>query len=203
MAGRKLVSLVAPQQELWARGEIAASEEQSPPVYSPCDMSWGTGYAKKAPLAVGAKAGREKTEAEEVEVFDGAGEGLSLCLFVLLSVVSLPPTERRRYGHLSMPERRQTFLNVVLQSPRVAAAWSRGRWVMLSRTARGTCVFARELAGTGEDSASSYEPSSAGCACTRSWSAEVSAWRTPQGFSTVSEKFWGEEGVAGCIIIIS
>ena len=120
-----------------------------------------------------------------------------------------------------MPVRRQTFLNVVLHSPRVAAAWSRGRWVMLSRTARGTCMtlgdppmgvdrfsgrswlFARELAGTGEDSASSYAPSSAGSSSAHSWSAEVSAWWTTQGFSTVWEKFSGEEGVVGCIIIIS
>ena len=39
-----------------------------------------------------------------------------------LTVVSLQGP-----GHLSMPERRQTFLNVVVQSPKVAAAWARRR----------------------------------------------------------------------------
>ena len=96
MAGRKLVSGGTPQQELGARGGAAASEEQAPPVYSPCDMSRGTGHARKAPLAVGAKAGREEMEAEEVEVVDAAGDGLLLFVFVFVSVVSLPPTERRR-----------------------------------------------------------------------------------------------------------
>jgi len=96
MAGRKLVSGGTPQQELGARGGAAASEEQAPPVHSPCEMSRGTGYARNTPLVVGAKAGREAMEAEEVEVIDGGGEGLSLFVFVCVSVVSLPPTARRR-----------------------------------------------------------------------------------------------------------
>ena len=51
-----------------------------------------------------------------------------------------------RYGHFSMPNLRQAFLNVVGHSPTICAASNRGRWIRLSsvfretRTGSGECL---------------------------------------------------------------